>query len=154
MPLKYFLSPLSPRLLLRRLRLAFVHSLEEDWRQSGRFQKFAHSPHDFIGRVFKLLFALVVAVVLAFSFLPQVYRYAVLIGCFVLVCEIHACIRSAATSNHCALRCTGCHHTNLQPMPLAVRCKVVRPEPESQGQSTVPVICHAMTSEELPVKCA
>ena len=53
MPLKYFLSHLSPRLLLRRLRLAFVHSLEEDWRQSGRFQKFAHSPHDFIGRVFK-----------------------------------------------------------------------------------------------------
>ncbi len=33
--------------------------------------------HDFIGRVFKLLFALVVAVVLAYSLWPEIYQYAV-----------------------------------------------------------------------------
>jgi protein-S-isoprenylcysteine O-methyltransferase Ste14 len=33
--------------------------------------------HDFIGRIFKLLFALVAGVVLAFSLSPQLYRYSV-----------------------------------------------------------------------------
>lgn len=33
--------------------------------------------HDFIGRVFKLLFALIVAVVLTYSLSPQAYRYSV-----------------------------------------------------------------------------
>ena len=35
------------------------------------------NPHDFIGRVFRLLFVLVVVVVLAYSFWPEVYRYTV-----------------------------------------------------------------------------
>lgn len=36
--------------------------------------------HDFIGRVFKLLFALVVAVVVAYSLWPEVYQYSVPVG--------------------------------------------------------------------------
>ena len=39
--------------------------------------KGSDSAHDFIGRVFKLLFAVVVFVVLIHSFLPGVYEYLI-----------------------------------------------------------------------------
>jgi protein-S-isoprenylcysteine O-methyltransferase Ste14 len=53
------------------------------WKRTGvnpLVFKGSDDAHDFIGRVFRLLFVLVVAVVLAYSFLPEVYRYSVPIG--------------------------------------------------------------------------
>ena len=65
--------------VLRSLLLVFVHS----WKKTGVNPvvfKGSDNAHDFIERVFKLLFVLVVAVVLVYSFLPGLYRYAVPIG--------------------------------------------------------------------------
>ncbi len=76
MPLKYFL----PLYLLSYFCVAFLRRSFMVWKKTGVNPvvfKASDNAHDFIGRVFKLLFALVVAVVLAYSFWPEAYRYAV-----------------------------------------------------------------------------
>ena len=76
MSLRYFL----PLYLLAYLVAAFF------WRSFIVWKKTSINPvvfkgtdnaHDFIGRAFKLLFVLIVIVVLAFSFWPGLYHYAV-----------------------------------------------------------------------------
>jgi protein-S-isoprenylcysteine O-methyltransferase Ste14 len=76
MPLRYFL----PLYLVAYFFAVFF------WRSYAVWKKTRVNPivfkgsddaHDFIGRVFKLLFALVVAVVIAYSTWPKVYIYAV-----------------------------------------------------------------------------
>lgn len=75
MPLEYFL----PLYLLLYFVAAFF------WRSFMVRKRTGINPvvfkgtddaHDFIGRIFKLLFALIVAVVLSYSVWPEVYRYA------------------------------------------------------------------------------
>src|SRR5512138_1755087 len=76
MPLKYFL----PAYLFAYFCAAFF------WRSFIVWKKTRVNPvvfkgsddvHDFIGQIFKLLFALVVTVVLSYSFWPGLYRYSV-----------------------------------------------------------------------------
>lgn len=79
MPLRYFL----PLYLLAYFGAAFFWRSFMVWKRTGVNPivfKGSDDAHDFIGRVFKLLFALVVAVVLAYSFWPKVYLYSVPIG--------------------------------------------------------------------------
>ena len=75
MSLKYFL----PLYLLVYFIAAFFWRSFMVWKRTGINPvvfKGTDDAHDFIGRVFKLLFALIVAVVLAYSVWPEVYRYA------------------------------------------------------------------------------
>lgn len=79
MPLRYFL----PLYLLAYFCAAFFWRSYVVWKRTGVNPvvfKGSDDAHDFIGRIFKLLFALVVAVVLAYSFWPEVYLYSVPIG--------------------------------------------------------------------------
>lgn len=79
MPLKYFL----PTYLAAYFFAAFFWRSYAVWKRTGVNPvvfKGSDDAHDYIGRVFKLLFALVVAVVLAYSFSPDVYQYSVMIG--------------------------------------------------------------------------
>jgi len=79
MRLRYFL----PLYLLAYFGAAFFWRSFMVWKRTGVNPivfKGSDDAHDFIGRVFKLLFAFVIAVVLAYSFWPKVYRYAVPIG--------------------------------------------------------------------------
>lgn len=79
MPLRYFL----PLYLFAYFGAAFFWRSFMVWKKTGVNPvvfKGADNAHDFIGRIFELVFALVLAVVLAYSFLPEVYRYAVPIG--------------------------------------------------------------------------
>jgi protein-S-isoprenylcysteine O-methyltransferase Ste14 len=76
MPLKYFL----PLYLFAYFCVAFFWRSFLVWKKTGVNPvvfKGSDDAHDFIGRVFKLLFALVVTVVLTYSFWPGVYRYTV-----------------------------------------------------------------------------
>ena len=76
MPLKYFL----PLYLFAYFCAAFFWRSFIIWKKTGVNPvvfKGSDDAHDFIGRLFKLLFALVVTVVLAYSFWPGLYRYSV-----------------------------------------------------------------------------
>lgn len=74
MPLKYFL----PLYLVAYFCAAFFWRSFMVWKKTGVNPvvfKGSDDAHDFIGRTFKLVFALVVATVLAYSFWPAAYRY-------------------------------------------------------------------------------
>ena len=74
MPLRYFL----PLYLVAYFFAAFFSRSYAVWRKTGVNPvvfKGSDDAHDFIGRIFKLLFALIVAVVLVYSFWPSVYLY-------------------------------------------------------------------------------
>jgi protein-S-isoprenylcysteine O-methyltransferase Ste14 len=74
MPLKYFL----PLYLVAYFGAAFFWRSFMVWKRTGVNPivfKGSDNAHDFIGQVFKLLFALVVAVVLAYAFWPELYLY-------------------------------------------------------------------------------
>src|SRR5688572_12695128 len=74
MPLKYFL----PLYLLAYFCAAFFWRSFMVWKRTGVNPvvfKGADDAHDFIGRIFKLLFAIIVGVVLVYSFWPSVYVY-------------------------------------------------------------------------------
>lgn len=74
MILRYFL----PIYLVAYVIAAFFCRSYVVWKKTGINPvvfKGSDSAHDFIGRVFKLLFVLVVAVVLVYSFLPDAYQY-------------------------------------------------------------------------------
>jgi protein-S-isoprenylcysteine O-methyltransferase Ste14 len=74
MPLKYFL----PLYLFAYFCAAFFWRSFMVWKRTGVNPivfKGSDDAHDLIGRVFKLLFALIVAVVLVYSFWPSVYVY-------------------------------------------------------------------------------
>lgn len=75
-PLRYFLSAY----LSAYFFAAFFWRSHAVWKRTGVNPvvfKGSDDAHDFIGRVFKLLFALVVAVVLAYSLAPDFYQYTV-----------------------------------------------------------------------------
>src|SRR5687767_5871133 len=74
--LKYFL----PAYLIAYVLAAFVWRSYTVWKRTGVNPvvfKRSDDAHDFIGRVFILLFALIAAVVLAYSSSPELYRYSV-----------------------------------------------------------------------------
>lgn len=74
MSLKYFL----PIYFIAYFIAAFFWRSYVVWKQTGINPvvfKGSDDAHDFIGRVFKLLFAVVVIVVLAYSLFPSAYRY-------------------------------------------------------------------------------
>jgi protein-S-isoprenylcysteine O-methyltransferase Ste14 len=74
MPLKYFL----PLYLLAYFCAAFFWRSFMVWKRTGVNPvvfKGSDDAHDFIGRIFKLLFAIIVGVVLVYSFRPSVYLY-------------------------------------------------------------------------------
>jgi protein-S-isoprenylcysteine O-methyltransferase Ste14 len=74
MPLKYFL----PLYLFAYFCAAFFWRSFMVWKRTGVNPvvfKGSDDAHDFIGRIFKLLFALIVGVVLVYSFWPGVYLY-------------------------------------------------------------------------------
>jgi protein-S-isoprenylcysteine O-methyltransferase Ste14 len=76
MSLKHFL----PLYLLVYVIAAFFWRSLLVWKRTGINPvvfKGTDNAHDFIGRVFKVVFVLVVAVVLAYSFWPEIYRYAI-----------------------------------------------------------------------------
>ena len=75
MPLKYFL----PLYLFAYFCAAFFWRTYIVWKRTGVNPvvfKASDDARDYIGRIFKFLFGLVTAVVLAYSFLPEIYRYA------------------------------------------------------------------------------
>jgi protein-S-isoprenylcysteine O-methyltransferase Ste14 len=78
---KYFL----PLYLLAYFATAFLWRSVIVWKRTGinpvTFKQ-TDSAHDFIGRVFKILFALIVIVVLIHSFWPHAYQYLAPIGWF------------------------------------------------------------------------
>ena len=67
-------SSLSACVCHHRILLAFLCRLEKTGVNPVAF-KGSGSAHDFIGRLFKLLFALIVIVVFVHSLLPNVYQY-------------------------------------------------------------------------------
>jgi protein-S-isoprenylcysteine O-methyltransferase Ste14 len=74
MPLKYFL----PLYLFAYFCAAFFWRSFMVWKRTGVNPvvfKGSDDAHDFIRRIFKLLFALIIAVVLVYSFWPSVYVY-------------------------------------------------------------------------------
>ncbi len=76
MSLKYFL----PFYLLAYFGAAFFWRSFMVWKKTGINPvvfKGTGDAHDFIGRIFRILFVLIVAVVLSHSFWPEVYLYAV-----------------------------------------------------------------------------
>jgi protein-S-isoprenylcysteine O-methyltransferase Ste14 len=76
MSLRYFL----PIYLLAYLIAAFFWRSYAVWKRTGINPvvfKGSDSAHDFIGRIFKLLFAVIVAVVVIYSFFPTAYQYLV-----------------------------------------------------------------------------
>ena len=79
MPLKYFL----PVYLFAYFFAAFFWRSFIVWKKTGVNPvvfKGSDTAHDFIGRVFKLLFVMIVTAVIVYSFAPGLYRYAVPIG--------------------------------------------------------------------------
>jgi protein-S-isoprenylcysteine O-methyltransferase Ste14 len=75
MPLKYFL----PLYLLAYFGAAFFWRSFMVWKKTGVNPvvfKGSDDAQDYIGRLFKFLFALIVAVVLVYSFWPSVYLYS------------------------------------------------------------------------------
>jgi protein-S-isoprenylcysteine O-methyltransferase Ste14 len=76
MPLKYFL----PLYLFAYFCAAFLWRSFMVWTKTGVNPvvfKGSDDAHDFIGRIFKLLFATIVGVVFVYSFWPSVYLYLV-----------------------------------------------------------------------------
>lgn len=74
MSLRYFL----PVYLLAYFIAAFFWRSYRVWRATGFNPvvfKGSDNAHDFIGRLFKLLFAVIVAVVILYAFLPSTYHY-------------------------------------------------------------------------------
>ena len=74
MSLRYFL----PIYLVAYVLAAFLWRSYVVWKRTGINPvvfKSSDDAHDFIGRVFKLFFAVVVAVVLVYSFFPAAYSY-------------------------------------------------------------------------------
>lgn len=74
MSLRYFL----PIYLIVYVIVAFVWRSYVVWKKTGISPvvfKDSDNAHDFIGRVFKLFFGLVVAAVLGYSFFPVAYQY-------------------------------------------------------------------------------
>ena len=74
MPLRYLL----PLYLLAYLGAAFFWRSFIVWKKTGINPvvfKSTDSAHDYIGRIFKLLFVLIVIVVLVYSFWPNAYAY-------------------------------------------------------------------------------
>jgi protein-S-isoprenylcysteine O-methyltransferase Ste14 len=74
MSAKYFL----PVYLLAYVVAAFFWRSYVVWKKTGVNPvvfKGSDSAHDFIGRVFKLLFAAIVAVVVVYAFIPSAYQY-------------------------------------------------------------------------------
>jgi len=74
--LKHFL----PTYLIAYVLAAFLWRSYMVWKRTGVNPvvfKGSDDAHDFIGRIFKLLFALVAGVVLAYSLWPELYRYSV-----------------------------------------------------------------------------
>ena len=74
MYLRYFL----PVYLFAYVLLAFVWRSYKVWKHTGINPvtfKASDNVHDFVGRVFKLVFALVVLVVFVYSFFPFAYTY-------------------------------------------------------------------------------
>src|SRR5215208_3284527 len=74
MPLKYFI----PLYLFAYFCAAFFWRSFKVWKKTGVNPvvfKGSDDAHDFIGRIFKLLFSLIVVVVLVYSFWPGVYLY-------------------------------------------------------------------------------
>jgi protein-S-isoprenylcysteine O-methyltransferase Ste14 len=79
MPLRYFL----PFYLVAYFFATFFWRSYTVWKKTGVNPivfKGSDNAHDFIGRIFKLLFALIAAAVLVYSLWPAAYRYAVPIG--------------------------------------------------------------------------
>ena len=76
MPLKYFL----PVYLLAYFSAAFFWRSFTVWTKTGINPvvfRSSDNAHDFIGQVFKHLFALIVIAVLVYSFWPNAYRYMI-----------------------------------------------------------------------------
>ena len=74
MSLRYFL----PIYLLAYVSAAFFLRSFVVWKKTGVNPvvfKGSDSAHDFIGRVFKALFAVIVAIVIIHAFIPNVYQY-------------------------------------------------------------------------------
>jgi len=74
MSLRYFL----PIYLLAYIIAAFFWRAYEVWKKTGVNPvvfKGSDSAHDFVGRVFKALFAVIVAVVVIYAFIPSAYQY-------------------------------------------------------------------------------
>jgi protein-S-isoprenylcysteine O-methyltransferase Ste14 len=74
MSLRYFL----PIYLLAYIIAAFFWRAYEVWKKTGVNPvvfKDSDSAHDFVGRVFKALFAVIVAVVVIYAFIPSAYQY-------------------------------------------------------------------------------
>ena len=74
MSLRYFL----PVYLLAYFSAAFFWRSYAVWKKTGVNPvvfKGTDSAHDFIGRIFKALFAAIVAIVVVYAFIPSAYRY-------------------------------------------------------------------------------
>ncbi len=74
MSLRYFV----PVYLLAYITAAFFWRSYAVWKKTGVNPvvfKGSDSAHDFIGRVFKALFAVIVAIVVVYAFIPGVYQY-------------------------------------------------------------------------------
>jgi hypothetical protein len=74
MSLRYFL----PIYLLAYIIAAFFWRAYEVWKKTGVNPvvfKGSDSAHDFVGRVFKALFAVIVVVVVIYAFIPSAYQY-------------------------------------------------------------------------------
>ena len=75
MSLRYFL----PIYLIAYFSAAFFWRSYVVWKKTGVNPvvfKASDSAHDFIGRIFKVLFAVIVAIVVVASFLPSAYQYS------------------------------------------------------------------------------
>ena len=75
MSLRYFL----PIYLIAYFSAAFFWRSYVVWKKTGVNPvvfKASDSAHDFIGRIFKALFAVIVAIVVVASFLPSAYQYS------------------------------------------------------------------------------
>ena len=74
MSLRYFL----PVYLLAYIIAAFFWRSYAVWKKTGVNPvvfKGSDSAHDFVGRIFKALFAVIVAVVVVYAFIPSAYQY-------------------------------------------------------------------------------
>lgn len=74
--LRYFL----PAFLVAYFLAAFFWRSYIVWKRTGVnpvLFKGSDNAHDFIGRIFKLLFAIIVAIVVAYSLSPEAYQYSV-----------------------------------------------------------------------------
>ena len=93
MSLKYFL----PVFLLAYFIVAFFWRSYVVWKKTGVNPvvfKGSDNAHDFVGRVFKALFALIVAIVVVYTFVPSAYRF---------VMPIYALERAAVQLTGCVL---------------------------------------------------